>query len=137
MKKMKIINEMLDKASDLAIELIKDEARKILKADDSLDEFVMGMGSCFFTYKDGGKYDIFSYTDEQYDQMDEDGHDWYGAKNGILHDRFQPEFMEMVDDLNDKFNVCGYPVRFKANSKEVYTWGDTGKNPVEYEDNNG
>lgn len=128
------IDKMFEDASDLAIKLIKDEARKILKADDGLDEFVMAMGSCFFTYKDGGKYDIFAYTDEQLDQMDEDGHDWYGAQNGILHDRFQPEFMDMIDDLNEKFNVCGYPVRFTANSKEVHDWGDTRKNPVQHEE---
>ena len=118
---MKTINKLFNRASDLAIEAIKNEAREILKADDGLHEFVMAMGSCFFTYKEGGKYDMFSYTDEQIDQMDDDDdHDWYGAQNGILHDRFQPEFMEMVDELNEKFNICGYPVRFTANSKEVY-----------------
>ncbi len=129
-----IIDNMFDRASDLAIELVKDEARKILRADDGLDEFVMAMGSCFFTYKDGSKYDIFAYTDELIDQMDEDGHDWYGAYSGILHDRFQPEFMDMIDDLDDKFKVCGYPVRFTANSKEVHDWGDTRENPIQYEE---
>ena len=128
------VDKMFEDASELAIKLIKDEARKILKADDGLDEFVMAMGSCFFTYKDGGKYDIFAYTDEQYEQMDEDGHEWYGAQKGILHDRFQPEFMELIDDLNEKFHVCGYPVRFTANSKEVHDWGDTLKNPIQYEE---
>ena len=125
---------MFDRASDLAIQLVIDEARKILRADDDLDEFVMAMGSCFFTYKHGGKYDIFAYTDELIDQMDEAGCDWYGAYDGILHDRFQPEFMDLIDDLNEKFNVCGYPVRFTANSKEVHNWGDTRKNPVQHEE---
>ncbi len=128
-----IIDNMFDRASDLAIELVKHEARKILRADDDLDEFVMAMGSCFFTYKDGSKYDIFAYTDELIDQMDEDGHDWHGAQDGILHDRFQPKFMDMIDDLDDKFKVCGYPVRFTANSKEVHDWGDTRENPIQYE----
>lgn len=128
------VDKLFEDGSDLAIELIKDEARKILKADDGLDEFVMAMGSCFFTYKEGSKYDIFAYTDEQVDQMYDDGHDWYGAYCGILHDRFQPEFMDLIDDLNEKFNVCGYPVRFTANSKEVHNWGDTRKNPVQHEE---
>ena len=129
----KFLDQMFDRASDLANQLVKDEARRILGADDDLDEFVMAMGSCFFTYKDGGKYDMLAYTDELIDQMDEEGHDWHGAYNGILHDRFQTEFMDMGDDLNDKFKVCGYPVRFMANSKEVYDWGDTRKEPIQYE----
>lgn len=94
----------------------------------------MAMGSCFFTYKEGGKYDIYSYTNEEADKMDEDGYEWYGACDGILHDNFQPEFIEMVDELNERFHVLGYPVRFKANSKEVHDWGDTRKNPVDYGD---
>jgi hypothetical protein len=130
---MEIIDRMFDRASDLAIQLVKDEARKILRADDALDEFVMAMGSCFFTYKRDSKYDIFAYTDELIDQMDEDNHDWYGAYDGILHDRFQPKFMDMIDDLDEKFKVCGYPVRFTANSKEVCDWGDTRENPIQYE----
>lgn len=69
------IDELWDKASDLAIKLVKDEARKILQADPDLDEFVMAMGSCFFTYKEGGKYDIYSYTNEEADKMDEDGYE--------------------------------------------------------------
>ena len=130
---IELIDQMFDRASDLAIQLVKDEARRILRADDGLDEFVMAMGSCFFTYKDGGKYDRLAYTDELIDQMDEEDHDWYGAYKGILHDRFQPEFMDMIDDLNDKFKVCGYPVRFTANSKEVLDWGDTRKEPIQHE----
>jgi len=40
----------------------------------------------------------------------------------------------LIDELNEKFNVCGYPVRFTANSKEVHNWGDTRKNPVQHEE---
>jgi len=120
--KIKRVNELWETASNLAIKVIVEEARKILKADPDLNEFIMGMGSCFFTYKDGSKYDIFSYTDEQFDQMSDDGHDWYGADKGILHDRFQPEFMEMTDDMNSKFHVLGYPVRFTADGEENHDW---------------
>ena len=121
--KIEQIDDLFAKASNLAIRVIVDGAREILKADDGLDEFVMAMGSCSFSYKKGSKYDIFSYTDEQAEQMENDGHDWYGAYDGILHDyRFQFEFMEMVDDLNEKFNVLGYPVRFTADSEENNDW---------------
>ena len=117
-----MINKLWNTASDLAIELIKKDARYILKSDSNLNEFVMGMGCCFFTYKDKSKYDLSSYTDEQIDMMDNEGHDWYGAQDNILHKGFQPEFMEMVDELDKKFKVCGYPVRFTADSPEIYNW---------------
>ena len=122
MKAIEQIDELFEKASNLAIKVIVDDAREILKADDGLDEFIMAMGSCFFTFKKGSKYDIFTYTDEEAEQMEDDGHDWYGADNWILHDRFQPEFMEMVEDMNEKFKVLGYPVRFTANSEENNDW---------------
>ena len=122
MKAIEQIDELFEKASNLAIKVIVDDAREILKADDGLDEFIMAMGSCFFTFKKGSKYDIFTYTDEEAEQMEDDGHDWYGADNSILHDRFQPEFMEMVDDLNEKFNVFGYPTRFTADGEENNDW---------------
>jgi hypothetical protein len=120
--KIKRVNELWEKASNLAIKGIIEEARKILKADNDLNEFIMAMGSCFFTYKELSKYDIFAYTDEEYEQMSADGHDWYGARDGILHDRFQPEFMEMVDDMNERFHVFGYPVRFTADGEEIHVW---------------
>ena len=119
---MEEIEELYAKASNKAIRAIVDGAREILKADDALDEFIMAMGTCCFTFKEGGKYDMFIHTDEVLEQMEDDGHDWYGAYDGILHDRFQPEFMAMVDDLNEKFNILGYPVRFTADSEENHKW---------------
>jgi hypothetical protein len=117
---IKLIENYHDTASDLAIKLIESEARQILERDDGLDEFVMAMGSCFFTYKEGGKYDLFSYPDdmpdEQFDALPQ-------ASDGIIHDdNFQTEFMEMVDDLNDKFNICGHPMRFRKRGETVNNW---------------
>jgi hypothetical protein len=132
---IKTIDKMFDKASDLAIELIKNEAREILKADDGLKEFVMAMGSCFFTIKDGGKYDMMHLTDEEYEEWCESD-EYVNIHNGIIDNvatDFQQEFFEDVDYLHEKFHVMGYPVRFTATSKEVYDWGDIQKNPVEYE----
>ena len=127
------INELYDYAAKLEIELIESEARKILAADPDLDEFVMCMGSAFFTYKAGGKYDIYAYTDEQLEKMewDEDpmidfiygngtGHSGSG---GIIHnDRFQKDFFDMVDDMNSQSNVMGYPMRFTANGAVNHNW---------------
>ena len=132
---MKKINDLFDQASNLAIEGIKNEAREILKDDPNLDEFIMAMGSCFFTLKEGGKYDIMSYTDDEWDEWCESDEYVSSYYNNIGDDcNFQTEFFEMVDDLNEKFNVMGYPVRFTATSKEVHDWGDTIKDPVVYEE---
>ena len=116
------IDRLWDAASEMAIELIKKEARKILQADSDLNEFIMAMGCFYFLYKFESKYDMFAYTDEQVDELDEAGHEWYGAQDGILHDKFQPEFTKMVWQLDDKFNVTGYPVRFTATGKEIHNW---------------
>lgn len=118
------IDQLFSGASDLAIALIKDEARKILKADPNLHEFIMAMGGCFFTRKEGGKYDINQMTDDEWDE-------W--VEIDYSHD-FQKEFFKMVDGLNEDFKVMGYPVRFTATSKEVHHWGDTRKDPVVYEE---
>lgn len=126
------IDDLLKSADELAIQLIKDEARKILKSDDGLYEFVMAMGSCFFTLKDGGKYDDSNMTDEEWDEWTESD-DYVNFHYGILDDKdYQNEFFTMVDDLDNDFKVCGYPVRFTATSQEVYDWGDTIKDPVVY-----
>ena len=135
---MKTIDKLFDRASDLAIELIKNEAREILKADDGLHEFIMAMGGCFFTIKEGGKYDALNtMTDEQYDEWCESD-EYVNTHGGGIIDNdatdFQKEFFDNVDELNEKFCVMGYPVRFTATSKEVYHWGDCTKDPVVYEE---
>lgn len=134
---MKTIDKLFDRASDLAIELIKNEAKEILKDDPDLDEFIMAMGSCFFTIKEGGKYDLLTFAnDKEWEEWCESD-DYVSVYNGIIDNAvtdFQKEFFENVDDLDEKFNIMGYPVRFTATSKEVYDWGDTTKNPVQYEE---
>lgn len=131
---LKKIENLFKAADELAIQLVKDEARKILKADDGIHEFIMAMGSCFFTLKDGGKYDDKEMTDEEWEEWTESD-DYIRFHNGILDDRdYQKEFFEMVEDLDSEFKICGYPVRFTATSQEVYDWGDTIKDPVVYEE---
>lgn len=130
------IDELFAYADKLAIELIESEARKILSKDTDLHEFVMAMGSCFFTAKENGRYDFNTYNDD--DELDayiEDG--GILADSGlIIHDtdHFEPEFFEMVEDLNERFNSKGTPMRFTANSQIVSEWGDTRKNPVQYKE---
>lgn len=134
-KTLKQIDGYLLKGDNLAIELVKSEARKILRADPDLHEFIMAMGSCFFTIKEGGKYDLLGYTDKEWDEWCESD-DYVNVNYNIIGDDvdYQPEFFEMVNQLNQDLKVMGYPVRFTATSKEVYDWGDTIKDPVKYEE---
>lgn len=123
-----------EKLSKNAIELVLNQARIILQNDPNLYEFVMAMGSCFFTVKDGGKYDALSYTDEEWDEYCESD-DYVRSFHGIVDDiGFHLEFFNLVDKFDDMFKIKGYPVRFTATSKEVYNWGDTIKNPIIYEE---
>lgn len=129
---MKKINDLFAASDDIGIKLIESEARKILAADPNLDEFVMAMGSCFFTIKKGGKYDITDMTDEEWDVWVE-ADDYVHEYSGIVDQQdFQKEFFDMVGDLNERFNSMGCPMRFRANTNVITNWGDTRKDPVVY-----
>lgn len=131
------VNRHFNYAVDLASILIEKSAREILKADPDLHEFIMAMGSYFFTAKEGGKYDFNTYPDdESFDDYMLNGKGWISDGSMIMPDtdEYHSEFCEMVDDLNEKFNSCGEPMRFTATSQIVRKWGDTQKNPVVYKD---
>lgn len=129
---MKEINRLWGSADDLGIKLIEYEARKILASDPDLDEFIMAMGSCFFTIKEGGKYDALKMTNEQYDEWTESD-EYVREYNGMIDDDdFHKDFFSMVEELNEKFNSMGCPMRFTANSNLVSNWGDTRKDPIIY-----
>jgi len=131
-RKLKRIEQLQEEANDIAVDIVIKEARRILNEDNDLFEFVMAMGSCFFTIKDGGRYDTNDMTDEEYEEWCySDG--YINVHNGIAeNDHHQHDFFKLVDDLDENFGVTGYPVRFTANSERVHDWGDTIKDPVIY-----
>ena len=115
------VYKLWDTAGSLATDYIRQEARTILQGDNNLNEFIMGMGACFFTAKQEGLYDITKYSDNELIKIDEN--------NGLLSDNnlhmadsFQPDFMDIINELNDKFNSMGFPMRFTANGKEENDW---------------
>lgn len=121
-KKLEESENLRAEASDLAVEHIKTEAKKILKADSDLNEFIMAMGTCFFNAKSKGKYNPYSYSDEEIEKI-YDTAILCGFDTLIINDeRFQKEFFDMVEDLDMEFNVKGYPVRFKADGNEIHDW---------------
>jgi hypothetical protein len=104
--KLRKINELFEHGSALAIELVESEARKILFADSELDEFVMAMGGCLFTTTN---------TERGYAPRG-------GGSNILDESEIAPKFFEMVEDLNDRFNVKGCPMRFTAKGKIRRDW---------------
>ena len=119
------IDDLWIKADRMVISLIQSEARQILIADEGLDEFIMAMGGCHFSYKEGSKYDMLrdGLTDEMIDDLPEEDN-WFGrAEGGIIHDtNFQIGFFEMVESLNERFSCMGYPMRFTAYGTVVNSW---------------
>jgi hypothetical protein len=99
---LKLINDYYESASDLAIKLIESEARQILKNNSKLDEFVMCMGSFFFT----DEKPIDSSPNKIIDERDLD----------------EPEFYNLIWELNEQFHVTGCPMRFTAIGKVITNW---------------
>ena len=126
------VEAVFEAVSDKAVKIVVNAARQILQNDPGLDEFIMAMGACFFTIKEGGKYDTSEMTDEEYDDWCESDEYVREYKGMIDDDKFQERFFEIVDELDDKYKVKGYPTRFQAHSQEVHEWGDTIKDPVVY-----
>lgn len=83
----------LTKATELCIAQIEIMARNILIKNKKLNEFVMAMGTYFFTYK----------------------------KGGIAHD-FEDSFFEEFMDKYSHLNLTGIPMRFTAKGDVVTDW---------------
>jgi hypothetical protein len=86
----------------MSIVLIESEARAILERRSNLNEFIMAMGTFFFTSKDQSNSSPNNIIDE--DELDE------------------PEFYEMIEELNEMFNCTGHPMRFTANGETINNW---------------
>lgn len=94
---LKQINDLHNQAFNLAIKLVELEARKILSKHKSLNEFIMCMGSAFFTDKQGNPINSWDY-------------------------KYTLTFINFVDDLNNTFKIMGYPMRFTAEGEIENNW---------------
>lgn len=92
------------KASDAASELVEQEARRILRKHLNLHEFVMGMGSWFFTLKKGDSTDEHPFV---YDEPR------YIAKSKLA--RF-------ISKWDEYLKITGEPMRFTADGPTVREW---------------
>ena len=82
----------------IAYDEVVSSARKILKDNPDLKEFIMGMGIWNFTSKCG--YDI------------------------DVHNPKDPRFNKLADFINrwDDLKITGIPVRFTATNEAKHTW---------------
>lgn len=92
------IYDALRVASELALEYVEHEARKILRKCTTLDEFIMCMGAAFFTDKQGNS----------------------------LHDHEIPktafELIVFIEDVDSELHISGNPMRFTADGEKITNW---------------
>lgn len=82
----------------IAVRLIESEARRVLaEHPKSLNEFVMAMGSAFFTNRLG-----------------------VVIPNGQL--KYLKSIEDLIDELNGDHNICGIPMRFTATGPRITNW---------------
>ena len=99
MRKSAVLNKIAKLNAEilkLSVDLVEAEARKILKKHKSLDEFVMCMGSGFFT--------------DANEPMEDEKFEYFRS------------FFKMLYDLNDSCKVCGFPMRFTADGEVIHDW---------------
>ena len=106
---IKKIDALYDEAANLAVDLIEQEARRVLKKHPRLKEFIMAMGGCVFTDQNGDAVDFWEAS-------------------------YLEDFNNMVNELDERFHITGTPMRFTATSEIVTEWGDCTKNPIVYKE---
>lgn len=103
------ISNYYDSAFDLSIQLVEKLARQFLKDNSQFDEFVMAMGSWFFTYKVGVR--------------DHNG-DKVKKGNTCCHDVLpnMKEICDFIDEWDMVLKITGYPMRFTASGNVITDW---------------
>ncbi len=92
------INRLILEAGKTALAEVERLARKILTKHANLDEFVMGMGTAFFTVK--GSDENLGLEDRKY---------------------FKP-LRDLIFNFDDTLGLTGEPMRFTATDKKVTNW---------------
>jgi hypothetical protein len=92
----KKIQKLIDQAGQMAMEHVEFMARKILREHKNLNEFVMGMGTCFFSE---------------------------GEENHRLETyAYMKPLEDFIDEWDETLGITGTPMRFTANGQKVTDW---------------
>jgi hypothetical protein len=93
----KQIEQKILEASEICLAEIERRARKILATHPNLDEFLMGMGTVFFSTKDG--------------------------QNISLYDRaYMKSLDDFINDWDHDLHITGEPMRFTATGPVTTKW---------------
>ena len=90
-------------AETVALKLIEQRARKILKEHPKLKEFVMCMGSAQFTLKNRDVFDSYSTYDDTYP-------------------RYLNPVFDLIDEWDRYLKLTGTPMRFTADGPKITNW---------------
>lgn len=93
-----LIEMYLNKADKIAEEQVETIARRILKDNPQLDEFIMGMGVWFFTTKKGENLS-------------------WDNKRGYIE-----PMIHFLNKWNENLHLTGIPMRFTAEGPKVTDW---------------
>jgi len=92
------IKKHYNKGAILACIEVKKEARRILRLHPEFDEFIMSMGSCFFTQKNNEHDHVYP------SELEEE------------------ELSFFLGEWDDIFRITGNSTRFTANGIEINKW---------------
>ena len=94
------IEKLTDSLQLLALEMVETEARKILRAYPNLKEFIMAMGTWFFTTVNptASNKDCFSKM------------------------KYLNELKDFFDQWDSKYKLTGCPMRFTAKGEKITYW---------------
>lgn len=104
----KEIENLYVKASDNASVFVEEQARAILKKHPNLHEFVMAMGSWFFTTKRSKDRTLLP------------------GEHAVLHD--EPSYIKnsrlasFIAEWDEYLKITGEPMRFTADGPVVRNW---------------
>jgi hypothetical protein len=88
-RKTLILEKKYNEADELALEIVEDMARHILRKHLNMEEFVMGMGTAFFADENGGLLD--------------------GEKPYTK--RYMKKLFDFIDEWDEFFKLTGTPMR--------------------------
>jgi hypothetical protein len=99
------------KAEKAASEYVEKMARQILREHKELDEFVMAMGTYFFTYKKGGNLDpISSKMNSSYNYV------YYDTEP------FLKPLNDFISEWDSVLKITGDAMKFTADGIKITDW---------------
>jgi len=100
------LDKMYHECREEALNELIRKARSVLSNNDDLDEFIMVMGSYFFTSK------------RMYDESNP-----MGKRGNIILDDYKPKRIEnFISKWDDVLKLTGEGIRFKAKGEIVRDW---------------